>query len=48
MIALTLFLASLGGGLVTLGMKKSQPFERRQQWGILDNERKLDPAMSRE
>lgn len=41
-------LAGLGGRPVTLGLKQGPAFVWRQQCGILDNERKLDPATPRE
>jgi len=31
-----------------IGTEKGPNFYGRQQWGILDNERKLDPAISQE
>jgi hypothetical protein len=41
-------LAVLRGCTVTLGLQQGPNFHGGQQWGILDNGRKLDPAMSHE
>lgn len=41
-------LASLKKCIATSGLKQGPNFLGRQQWGILDNERKLDPAMLNE
>jgi hypothetical protein len=40
-------LASLGGRVATLKLRQGSDFYGRQQCGILDNERKLDPAIFR-
>jgi len=41
-----LSLADLGGCTATLELRQG-PSSMRQQWGILGNERKLDPAIPR-
>lgn len=40
-------LASLEGRVATLELRQGSDFYERQQCGILDNERKLDPAIPR-
>ena len=41
-------LVGLWGWSATLGLKKGPNFHGGQQWGILDNGRKLDPAILHE
>ncbi len=41
-------IAGLEGRTATLGLRQGPNFYGRQQWGILDNGRKPDPAMSHE
>ena len=38
----------LRGGIATLGLKQGPASLGGQQWRILDNERKFDPAIPRE
>ncbi len=41
-------IAGLGGRTATLGLRQGPNFYGGQQWGILDNGRKPDPAMPHE
>ncbi len=41
-------IAGLEGRTATLGLRQGPNFYGSQQWGILDNGRKPDPAMSHE
>jgi len=41
------FLAGFNDRSVTMGLKRAQTFGWRLQWGIFDNERKLDRIIPR-